>query len=83
MKILECTISEELKKALTCRGIEDTECLLDPLYQEDLLDIKNNESDDIAKELGGFMKYVRYGDSKPNDGWEYGDNFFDSVITEG
>lgn len=75
MKISECAISEELKKALISRGIEDTECLLDPLYQGELLDIKNNESDDMSKELGSFMNHVRYGDSKPNDGWEYGDNF--------
>lgn len=69
MKVLECTISEELKMVLESRGIRDTEDLLDPLYVDDLADIKNNESTDLVKELGEFMNFIRYGTSIPESGW--------------
>lgn len=69
MKVLECTISEELKMVLISRGITDTEDLLDPLYADDLADIKNNESTDLVKELGEFMNFIRYGTSTPESGW--------------
>lgn len=69
MKVLECTISEELKMVLISRGIADTEDLLDPLYADDLADIKNNESTDLVKELGEFMNFIRYGTSTPESGW--------------
>lgn len=70
MKILECTISEELKMVLESRGIRDTEDLLDPLYADDLADIKNNESTDLIKELEEFMNFIRYDTSTPESGWE-------------
>lgn len=69
MKVLECTISEELKMMLESRGIRDTEDLLDPLYADDLADIKNNELTDLVKELGEFMNFIRYGTSTPESGW--------------
>ena len=56
MKVLECTISEELKMVLESRGIRDTEDLLDPLYADDLADkmekfilLSNSEREQMGK----------------------------------
>lgn len=70
MKILESAISEDLKMALSARGIRDTEDLLNPLYADDLADIKKKESAEVAKELEGFMVSVRFDNSTQFGEWE-------------
>lgn len=60
MKILECSISDDLKIALISRGLIDTEDLGYSIFADDIEDIKKNESPEVATELDEFIRLVNY-----------------------